>query len=137
MTPSPARAALPLCLLVTFADCASSNPRPDQDLSAIEPVDQVLRVTSPGLSVTRSADGGIAVQVLGGPTSFRSSNQPLFLLDGTPFHPGPGGVLTGVSPHDIESITLLKNPADTGIYGVRGANGVVVIKTKRPPKGSG
>jgi TonB-dependent SusC/RagA subfamily outer membrane receptor len=137
MTPSSARTALPLCLIITFADCASGNPRPDQDPSAIEPVDQVLRVTSPGLSVTRSPDGGIAVQVLGGPSSFRSSNEPLYLIDGTPFHPGPGGALTGISPHDIESITLLKNPADTGIYGVRGANGVVVIKTKRPPKSSG
>jgi TonB-dependent SusC/RagA subfamily outer membrane receptor len=137
MTPFSARTALPLCLLITFADCASGNPRADQDLSAIEPVDQVLRVTSPGLSVTRSADGGIAVQVLGGPTSFRGSNEPLYLIDGTPFRPGPGGALTGVSPHDIESITLLKNPADTGIYGVRGANGVVVIKTKRLPKSSG
>jgi TonB-dependent SusC/RagA subfamily outer membrane receptor len=42
--------------------------------------------------------------------------------------------LTGVNPHDIESIRVLKDPADTGVYGVRGANGVIVVTTIRPPR---
>ena len=44
---------------------------------------------------------------------------------------GPAG-LAGINPHDIASITVLKNPTDTAIYGLRGANGVIVITTKRP-----
>ena len=39
-----------------------------------------------------------------------------------------------INPHDIESIKVLKDPADTGIYGMRGANGVILITTKRPGK---
>ena len=46
----------------------------------------------------------------------------------------PGGALVGLNPHDIESIQVLKNPEDTGIYGSRGGNGVIVIKTRRPGK---
>jgi TonB-dependent SusC/RagA subfamily outer membrane receptor len=45
--------------------------------------------------------------------------------------PTPGGALIGVDPHDIESIQVLKNAPETSLYGVRGANGVIVIKTKR------
>ena len=40
--------------------------------------------------------------------------------------------LTGVNPNDIESIEVLKEPAETALYGLRGANGVIIIKTKRP-----
>ena len=53
------------------------------------------------------------------------------MLDGIPLQEGPSG-LAGLNPHDIESITVLKNPTDTAIYGLRGANGVIVIMTKRP-----
>ncbi len=45
---------------------------------------------------------------------------------------GPGGALVGISPYDIESITVLKDPVETAMYGVRGANGVIVIRTKDP-----
>ena len=54
--------------------------------------------------------------------------------DGVPVQAGPGGALRGISPHDIESIQVLKDPADTSMYGLRGANGVIVIKTKGPPQ---
>ena len=46
------------------------------------------------------------------------------------FEAGPGGTLTWLNPQDIASIMVLKDPASTGMYGVRGANGVVVIRTK-------
>jgi TonB-dependent SusC/RagA subfamily outer membrane receptor len=46
--------------------------------------------------------------------------------------PGAGGVLSGINPHDIESIRVIKDPAELGIYGMRGANGVILITTKRP-----
>ena len=43
---------------------------------------------------------------------------------------GPGGSLTGINPKDIASIEVLKDAVSTSFYGVRGANGVIVIKTK-------
>ena len=46
-------------------------------------------------------------------------------------HAGAWRSLTGVDPYDIESIKVLKDPADTALYGMRGANGVIVIRTKR------
>jgi TonB-dependent SusC/RagA subfamily outer membrane receptor len=98
-----------------------------------EPIEKVLQDKVPGLLVTRSADGGIAVQIRG-PSSFYGNNEPLYVIDDVPFRPGPGGALTGVNPHDIESIRVLKDPADTGVYGVRGANGVIVVTTIRPPR---
>src|SRR5439155_21778993 len=57
---------------------------------------------------------------------------PLYVLDGVAIEPGPNGYLTGVNPNDIDSIEVLKEPAETALYGVRGANGVIIVKTKRP-----
>lgn len=82
-----------------------------------------------GVTVTTNAEGGIAVRIRGA-SSVYGNNEPLYVLDGMVITPGPGGSLTGVNPYDIESIQVLKNPADTAIYGMRGANGVIVIKTK-------
>ena len=45
---------------------------------------------------------------------------------------GPGGSLSGINPHDIATIEVVKDPAGEAMYGVRGANGVIIIKTKRP-----
>jgi TonB-dependent SusC/RagA subfamily outer membrane receptor len=44
--------------------------------------------------------------------------------------PGVGGALQGINPHDIESIEVLKDAASLSFYGLRAANGVIVIKTK-------
>jgi TonB-dependent starch-binding outer membrane protein SusC len=94
-------------------------------------VEQVLMGRFPGVEVTRTPDGGFAVRIRGG-SSIRSSNTPLYVLDGVAIDPGPNGYLTGVNPNDIASIEVLKEPAETALYGVRGANGVVIIKTKKP-----
>lgn len=93
-------------------------------------IEEHLRGRVAGVTVTRSSDGGIAVRIRGG-TSIYGSNEPLYVLDGVAITPGPGGSLSGVDPYDIESIRVLKDPADTAMYGMRGANGVIVIKTKR------
>ncbi len=84
----------------------------------------------PGVWITRTADGGIAVRIRG-TTSLHGNNAPLYVVDGLPIQPGPNGSLTGVNPYDIESIQVLKDAASTSMYGARGANGVIVIKTKR------
>ena len=60
------------------------------------------------------------------------SSEPLYVVDDVPIKAGPGGALNGINPYNIESIKVLKDPADTGIYGIRGGNGVIVIKMKKP-----
>ena len=78
----------------------------------------------------RTPEGGLRIGIRGA-TSLRADNAPLYIIDGVPVEPGPNGDLTGINPNDIESIKVLKNATDTTMYGVRGANGVIVIKTKR------
>jgi len=96
-----------------------------------EPIEQVLQSRFPGVEVTRTPDGSIAVRIRG-VTSLNGNTEPLYVVDGIATEAQPGGVLTGINPYDIESIRVLKGAADTAMYGVRGANGVIVIKTKRP-----
>jgi TonB-dependent SusC/RagA subfamily outer membrane receptor len=93
-------------------------------------IEEHLRGKVAGVTVTRTAEGGIAVRIRGA-TSIYGSSEPLYVLDGVPITPGPGGSLTGIDPYDIESIKVLKDPADTAMYGMRGANGVIIITTKR------
>jgi len=103
----------------------------DLDRQPGQPIEQVLMGRFPGVTVMRTADGGIAVRIRG-TTSIRGNSEPLYVIDGVAIEPGPGGSLTGINPHDIASIEVLKDPAETTVYGLRGANGVIVIKTKRP-----
>lgn len=92
--------------------------------------------------------GGVSVRVRGG-TSISSSNEPLYVIDGMPVQSAntlPGGTgqtggsqrnpLSRLNPNDIESITVLKDASATAIYGARGANGVVLITTKKGKGGS-
>ncbi|NIR60030.1 MAG: TonB-dependent receptor plug domain-containing protein, partial [Gammaproteobacteria bacterium] len=85
----------------------------------------------PGVWITHTPDGELAIRIRGS-TSIRGSTEPLYVIDGMPIQPGPAGQLSGISVYDIASIEVLKDVASTSMYGVRGANGVIVIKTKRP-----
>ena len=80
-----------------------------------------------GVTVYSTPGGGIVVR-FAGPTSFMSGQDPLFVIDGVPTEVQRGS-LTWLSPNDVESIRALKG-ADASIYGVRGSNGVIEIKTK-------
>ena len=65
-------------------------------------------------------------------------NQPLFVIDGVPFNVDAlqgANPLSTLNPNDIESFDVLKDAGATSIYGSRGANGVIIIKTKRGKKG--
>ena len=95
-----------------------------------EPIEKVLQGRVSGVVVSQSSDGGLVVQVRG-QSSVPGATQPLYILDGVPIEAGPNGALSGVSPYDIESIKVLKDPADLTMYGSRGAGGVIVIKTKK------
>jgi TonB-dependent SusC/RagA subfamily outer membrane receptor len=98
-----------------------------------KPIEELLASRFPGVTVTRTPDGSIAVRIRG-TTSVHGSNEPLYVIDGIPIEPGPGGSLFGINPYDIESIEVLKDAASTTMYGMRGANGVIVVKTKQPKR---
>jgi TonB-dependent SusC/RagA subfamily outer membrane receptor len=64
-----------------------------------------------------------------GPNSLNAGQEPLFVVDGRVV-PFAGGDLGSMNPSTVESITVLKDAGSTAIYGSRGANGVILIKTK-------
>lgn len=82
----------------------------------------------PGVRVIERPGGGMSVRIRGS-TSFQSDEEPLFVLDGMAMQSGDG--VRGLNPNNIASITVLKDAGETAIYGARGANGVILIKTKR------
>jgi TonB-dependent SusC/RagA subfamily outer membrane receptor len=94
-----------------------------------EALAQLLAGRVSGVDVATVAGGGISVRI-SGPRSFFMSSEPLYVVDDVVVQPGPNGMLAWLSPPDIASIRVLKYETDTAIYGVRGANGVVIIKTK-------
>jgi TonB-dependent SusC/RagA subfamily outer membrane receptor len=93
-----------------------------------ESIEKVLMGRFPGVLVERNGSG-ISVRIRGA-ASFYANTEPLYVIDGAPVESGPGGALRGLDPYDIATIQVLKNPSDIGVYGVRGANGVIVITTK-------
>jgi TonB-dependent SusC/RagA subfamily outer membrane receptor len=148
MTSSLPRVVLCASLLIGAAAGCSQSGHPStraepakapevtaQDISQSggQPIEQVLESKVPGLMVTRTAEGVLAIRMRG-TNSFYSGSEPLYVIDGIPVTPGPGGALSGVNPYDIATIKVLKDPAETALYGVRAANGVIVITTKRPGK---
>lgn len=102
----------------------------DLDRTPVESIERALAARVPGLYISHTADGSIAIRIRGN-SSITGSNEPLYVIDGTPVNAGPGGSLSGINPKDIASIEVLKDAVSTSFYGVRGANGVILIKTKR------
>ena len=99
------------------------------DRAGNDPIEKTLAAKVPGVMISRTADGGIAVRIRGN-TSINGPSEPLYVIDGLAIQPGPGGALVGINPHDIESIEVLKDAASLSYYGMRAANGVILIKTK-------
>ena len=85
----------------------------------------------PGVTVVRVSGGEYSVRIRGS-QSFHGSNEPLFVVDGVPLTSFRGGmsVVAGIPPGDIARIDVLKDAA-AAIYGSQGANGVILITTKR------
>ncbi|CCH56002.1 TonB-dependent receptor plug [Fibrisoma limi BUZ 3] len=95
---------------------------------------QALSGRAPGVQVTQnngSPGGGVSVRIRG-TNSIQGSNEPLYVIDGFPIS---GSNPTVLNNSDIESIEILKDASATAIYGSRGANGVVLITTKRGKTG--
>jgi TonB-linked SusC/RagA family outer membrane protein len=116
-------------------------------------IDQLLQGRAAGVQVTQNAanpNSGISVRIRG-TNSLRGNNEPLYVVDGIIISSagegtqGTGGFgntgqeqqngLNGINPRDIESMQILKDASATAIYGSRGANGVVLITTKKGKKG--
>jgi TonB-dependent SusC/RagA subfamily outer membrane receptor len=91
---------------------------------------KALMAKVPGLQIARTADGTLAIRIRG-TTSMSANDEPLYVIDGVEIRPGPGGALAGINAHDIASIEVLKDAASLSFYGLRAANGVIVIKTKQ------
>lgn len=98
-----------------------------------KPIEEVLAGRIAGVQVGRDETGALTVRVRGG-SSINGSNEPLYVIDGVSIQAGPGGSLAGINPSDIESIQVLRDAMATAAYGVRGANGVIVIKMKKPSR---
>jgi TonB-linked SusC/RagA family outer membrane protein len=96
----------------------------------VESFDQALagRLTGVQVSSTNGQPGTIANIVVRGNNSLLKSSTPLYVIDGTALENPDLGAL---NPEEIESINVLKDAGATAIYGSRGANGVVLIQTKR------
>ena len=93
-------------------------------------VTSALAGTAPGVQVISSsgdpADGSATIRIRG-IGSMSASNAPLYIVDGMPYD----GSISEINPNDVESMSVLKDAAASAIYGARGANGVVLITTKR------
>lgn len=95
---------------------------------------EALQGKAAGVDITSSQRPGTLGSIrIRGNRSLNASNSPLYVVDGVPL--SSGGIET-INPRDIEAIDILKDASSTAIYGSRGANGVVLVTTKRGKTGS-
>lgn len=107
--------------------------------------ERLLQGSVSGVQVTQTSGqpgSGTSVRIRGG-TSINAGSEPLYVIDGFPVYNSDASVdagivsgakinpLSSLSPGDIESIDVLKDASATAIYGSRGANGVIIITTKK------
>ena len=130
-----------------FTGSLSSIPAELKGLPVTSP-DLLLQGAVSGIQVTQSSGqpgSGATIQVRGS-TSINAGTEPLYVIDGFPVYNGDASVnagvtsgpkvnpLSGLNSADIESIDVLKDASATAIYGSRGANGVILITTKKAKK---
>lgn len=114
--------------------------------------EQMMEGRIPGVEIrANNGEPGAGANItVRGASTFRSGAQPLYVIDGVPMDmqntspdgPSKGGIgstatnpLNFINPNDIESIDILKDASAAAIYGSRGANGVIIITTKKGTKG--
>ena len=81
-----------------------------------------------GINKTSSNSNDVVIR---GITTYMGNTKPLYVVDGMPYE----GDLASINPTDVQNITVLKDAAATAIYGSRGANGVIIVTTKKGKKG--
>ncbi|MBW3630743.1 MAG: TonB-dependent receptor, partial [Gemmatimonadetes bacterium] len=102
----------------------------------ITSAEQILQGRVAGVQVvqnTGAPGGGFTVRIRGG-NSMLGGNDPLYVVDGMPVT--SSSILNNINPNDIQTMDVLKDASATAIYGARGANGVVLITTKKGRPGS-
>lgn len=135
---------------VNLATSSSGVSSKELKNAVITTLDQALQGRVSGVQITQSSGepGAAPVIRIRGNNSLSGDNQPLYVVDGFPLStykeasgtaPGSSAQngLFGINPNDIESMEVLKDAAATAIYGSRGANGVILIKTKSGKAGEG
>lgn len=107
----------------------------DADEIASLPVtnaEQALQGRAAGVTIVNSGSPGSSPQVLIRGLGTFGNNSPLYVIDGVIV-----GNLSGISPSDIENVSILKDASTTALYGARGSNGVVLVTTKTGKLGKG
>ncbi|MBC9932785.1 TonB-dependent receptor [Chitinophaga qingshengii] len=116
----------------TLTNAISSITAKDFKDAPVNRLDQVLQGRVSGVQVTNAAGspgGSVRIRIRGS-NSINGSNEPLYIVDGF-----VGAEFFAINPDDIASIQVLKDAAATALYGSRGANGVILITTKKGGKG--
>jgi TonB-dependent SusC/RagA subfamily outer membrane receptor len=93
-------------------------------------IEELIQGRVAGVQVIQRAGGGFSI-LIRGPGSISSSTEPLYVIDGVPVEVPSGRGINWLNPQDIQRIEILKDASATSMYGMRGANGVVVITTRR------
>lgn len=125
----------------------------DMNPGANASVDQLMQGRAAGVQISQSSSapgGGLSIRIRGA-SSVNAGNDPLYVIDGFPIDNSPnlsgGGAaqvgdnqsprnpLNALNPADIQSIEILKDASATAIYGSRGANGVILVTTKKGREG--
>ena len=113
---------------LTRVDAEQLNSRP------VNNAFEALQGKAAGVDITSNQrPGEIGSIRIRGNRSLNASNSPLYVVDGVPLS---AGGIESINPRDIEAIDILKDASSTAIYGSRGANGVVLITTKRGKVGA-
>ena len=109
--------------------------------ASVTSIDQALQGRVAGLVMTQNSGtpgGGSSIQIRG-LNSINSTNEPIYVIDGVIISSGTGSyyqnAFSSINPSDIESVDVLKDASATAIYGAQGANGVIIITTKRGKAG--
>lgn len=112
---------------------AITSLKPDEiEAGVISNMSQLLKGRAAGAQVRQNSlepGGGVSIRVRGA-SSVSAENEPLYVVDGF-----QTDNMTHINPDDIESIEVLKDASTTAIYGSRGANGVILITTKKGKSG--
>ena len=116
-----------------FTGSAGEVKASDIDVHVTSTATSALVGKVAGIQATSSSGepGSAPVIRIRGIGSLNASSSPLYIVDGAPYEAG----IANINPADIESISVLKDASASAIYGARGANGVIIITTKRAKKG--
>ena len=117
----------------TFTGSAQTVGAEDIELRPVTSVTKALEGNVTGVQMTAgSGQPGSSPSIrIRGFGSINASNEPLYVVDGIPYD----GTLASLNPSDIETLTVLKDASAAALYGARGANGVVMITTKKGKEG--